>query len=290
MTRIYHDLAAIATTTSPEKQNKTLALLEKLGYTSFATEKVIQASKIHTLRQMISKSTSTSSSSSSPSNKRKRTTSTSSTTSPSPASASSSPTTTIQHLQRITIQLTRTNDFDLIGSSTSKHLEKYDIIAAMPTTEEAFVAACSREDLDLIAIDVSCRLQFRPKPAQVSQAIERGVYFELRYSGSLQSETCRSYFMDNVKTFVRICRGRGIICSSASKELFNVRGHHDIANLMCLCGVKGMERALMFVSENCTRVVERAKLRRRSKIAKRVQEEGGEGGREGNSGAKKSKT
>ena len=253
----YYDLAAISTATSPQVQANTLTLLETLGYTTLAIETIVQAPKIHTLRTITTSSSTTSSSSSSSTTSRKR-----------KRSDSSSSSNAVSTLQRVTIQLTKTNDFDLIGSSTSKNLERFDLVAVMPTTEAAFVTSCAREDIDLIAIDASCRLPFRPKPALVSQAIGRGVYFELRYSGGFQSDTCRQYFIANVKTFVRCCRGRGLICSSASTQLFGVRGHHDLANLMCLCGVKGMERALTFVGENCEHVVQRARTRRLLKMAK----------------------
>jgi ribonuclease P/MRP protein subunit RPP1 len=171
-------------------------------------------------------------------------------------------------LNRVTIEVNATNDFDLIGSTQSKKFEPYDLVAVMPTSDEAFAAACAREDLDLIAIDASSRIQFRPKPQHVDQAIARGVYFELRYSGALQSDTCRQYFIANATVFIRACRGRGLIASSGGKEMYQVRSAHDLANLMCLCGAKGMERALEFVSSNPKHIVERANERRLQKAAK----------------------
>ena len=278
---IYLDLAGVSTQTSPHLQQQSLELLQTLGYTTCATETIISASKVHTLQASSSasstttttSSTSTSSSSSSTSittKKRKR-----------PQQASTPP---VRRLQRVTIQVNSKNDFDLIGSTQSKKLEHYDLVAVLPTSDEAFIVACAREDVDVISIDASSRLPFRPKPQHVGPAIARGVFFELRYSGALQSDTCRQYFITNATLFIRACRSRGLILSSGSKERYQIRGAHDMANLMCLCGVKGMEKALQFVSSNAQHVVERASLRRLLKGAKSVDEEVG-----GGDGAKKAR-
>ena len=128
------DLAGITSKMPPQVQQKSLALLQTLGYTICATETVVTAAKIHTLRPAGNtfppSSTTTTTTST---KKRKRTT-------------HQEPTQPIHVLKRVTIEVNKTNDFDLIGSTQSKTLEQFDLVAALPTTEEAFTAACSRED------------------------------------------------------------------------------------------------------------------------------------------------
>ena len=274
---IYLDLAGVSTQTSPHLQQQSLELLQTLGYTTCATETIISASKVHTLQASSSVSSTTTTTSSTSTSSSSSSTSTTTKKRKRPQQASTPP---VRRLQRVTIQVNSKNDFDLIGSTQSKKLEHYDLVAVLPTSDEAFIVACAREDVDVISIDASSRLPFRPKPQHVGPAIARGVFFELRYSGALQSDTCRQYFITNATLFIRACRSRGLILSSGSKERYQIRGAHDMANLMCLCGVKGMEKALQFVSSNAQHVVERASLRRLLKGAKSVDEEvvgGGDG-------------
>ena len=161
----------------------------------------------------------------------------------------------LKRLTRLTVKIDSAAALDLLGASHSPALRRFDLLCVSPSTSEAFVAACHRNDLDIISIDASSRLEFTIKPSLVSEAVTRGIVFELRYSDALINQTCKRYFLSNASMLIRNCRGRGFICSSGSRNPMHLRGHHDVANLMVMCGVNGLERALWSVGKTCSEVV-----------------------------------
>lgn len=168
---------------------------------------------------------------------------------------------------RLTVKIDSAAALDLVGASHSPALRHFDLLCVIPSTSESFAAACHRNDLDIISIDASARLEFTLKPSLVNEAFKRGIVFELRYSDALLNQTCKRYFLSNASMLIRACRGRGFICSSGSKNPMHLRGHHDIANLMVMCGVNGLERAIWSVGKTCCEVIRRARLRRLDRSA-----------------------
>lgn len=49
-----------------------------------------------------------------------------------------------------------------------------------------FTAACQQLDIDIISLDMSVRLPFYFKAANISSAIARGIVFELTYSTAIR--------------------------------------------------------------------------------------------------------
>ena len=60
-----------------------------------------------------------------------------------------------------------------------------------PTTEKLFAQCCEKLDIDIISLDLSKRLPFFIKPKQVNVAMDRGIYFEIGYSASIQDQHAR---------------------------------------------------------------------------------------------------
>jgi ribonuclease P/MRP protein subunit RPP1 len=142
--------------------------------------------------------------------------------------------------------------------------KKYDIIALRPTDETALHAACSSiETIDIISVDLSTRLPFYFKHGSIGLAIERGIFFEICYSGAIrggsfdvstsESMWChglplpfthsplllidpssRRQLISNAQGLVRATRGRQIILSGGASRALDLRGPHDIINLASL--------------------------------------------------------
>jgi len=84
---------------------------------------------------------------------------------------------------------------------------------------------------------MSRRLDFALKRPSVSQAIARGIHFEITYSTALKDTSNRSHLISNAMTLVRATKGKNIIISSEAKVALDIRGPYDIMNLGTLFGM-----------------------------------------------------
>ncbi|XP_076906847.1 uncharacterized protein LOC143563113 [Bidens hawaiensis] len=132
-------------------------------------------------------------------------------------------------------------------------LKSYNIVAVRPVKQEVFDLACKSYEVDIIAIDFS-ETRFRLKQPLIKAAIERGVCFEITYSGLLDAQL-RRQMISNAKLLVDWTRGKNIIFSSAAASVTEFRGPYDVANLACLLGFS-MERAKAIVSKTCRTLLE----------------------------------
>ncbi|KAL0436513.1 UNVERIFIED_CONTAM: protein GAMETOPHYTE defective [Sesamum radiatum] len=129
-------------------------------------------------------------------------------------------------------------------------LRSYDIVAVRPMNQSAFDQACQVSEVDMIAIDFSEKLPFRLKQPMVKAALERGVYFEITYSGLISDAQLRRQLISNCKLLVDWTRGKNLIFCSAASSATELRGPQDVANLFSLLGLP-MERAKAAISKNC---------------------------------------
>jgi RNase P/RNase MRP subunit p30 len=74
-------------------------------------------------------------------------------------------------------------------SSSNPIVKSYDILAVVPQNEKTFYQACSSLEVDIIALDMAKKLPFVLKPTSVSQAVARGVMFEIIYSSAIRGYT-----------------------------------------------------------------------------------------------------
>nr|KAJ0207434.1 hypothetical protein LSAT_V11C500289860 [Lactuca sativa] len=133
-------------------------------------------------------------------------------------------------------------------------LKTYDIVAVRPLKQDAFDQACKNYEVDIISIDFS-ENRFRLKQPLIKAAIERGVYFEITYSGLVLDAQLRRQMISNAKVLVDWTRGKNLIFSSAAPSVTELRGPHDVANLASLLGLS-MERAKASVSRTCRSLLE----------------------------------
>lgn len=141
----------------------------------------------------------------------------------------------------------------------------YDILALRPVDEKTFQHACSTAECDLISLDLTQRLGYHFKFKTVSEAVKRGVRFEVCYSQGLLGESlARRNLISNVVQLIRATRGgRGIIVSSEAKKAIGCRAPWDVVNLAAIWGLS-QERAHEAVSKEVRSVVASARLKRTS--------------------------
>ncbi|KAF5821479.1 putative ribonuclease P [Helianthus annuus] len=133
-------------------------------------------------------------------------------------------------------------------------IKSYDIVAVRPLSQDVFDKACKSYEVDIIAIDFSAN-RFQLRQPLIKAAIERGVYFEITYSGLLVDAPLRRQIISNAKLLVDWTRGKNVIFSSAAASVTEFRGPYDVANLACLLGFS-MERAKASLSKTCRSLLE----------------------------------
>ena len=66
---------------------------------------------------------------------------------------------------------------------TNKALATYDIIAIKTRNEKVFHSLCrDHDDYDILSFEMSERLSFIPKRGWISEAVRKGISFEICYS------------------------------------------------------------------------------------------------------------
>ncbi|GAU27190.1 hypothetical protein TSUD_107810 [Trifolium subterraneum] len=141
-------------------------------------------------------------------------------------------------------------------------LKTYDLIAVKPLNQTVFDIACERMAVDIISIDFSAKLPFRLKQPMVKMAIQRGVVFEVSYSGLIANAQLRRQLISNAKLLIDWTRGRDIIFSSAAPSVNELRGPCDVSNLLLLFGLS-KEEAKAAISKNCRVLLSNALKRKR---------------------------
>ena len=168
--------------------------------------------------------------------------------------------TSLTILRRCTLVLSESATNNRIAALSAN----YDVLAVRPVDEKTFQHACNTLDCDIISLDLTQRLGFHFKFKTVSDAIKRGVRFEVCYSqGVLGEPLARRNLISNVTQLVRATRGRGIIISSEARRALGCRGPWDVVNLAAVWGLP-QDRAHEAVTKEARSVVVSAKLKRTS--------------------------
>ncbi|XP_014490814.1 uncharacterized protein LOC106753508 [Vigna radiata var. radiata] len=129
-------------------------------------------------------------------------------------------------------------------------LKTYDLVAVKPFNQTAFDLACQTMEVDIISIDFSAKLPFRLKQPMVKVAMQRGICFEVTYSGLFADIQKRRQLISSAKLLMDWTRGHNIVFSSAAPTVNELRGPCDVANLLSLFGLS-KERANAAISKNC---------------------------------------
>lgn len=139
----------------------------------------------------------------------------------------------------------------------------YDILALRPTTEKSLAQACQSLECDIISLDLTTRFFFYFKSKTLSQALQRGVKFEICYAPGIWASDgqARKNLISNATQLIRATRGKGLIISSEAKRALFMRAPCDAINLACLWGL-GQERGVEAVSREARSVAVQARMKR----------------------------
>lgn len=143
--------------------------------------------------------------------------------------------------------------------------QAYDVLAVRPIDEKTLQQACQSLDCDIISMDMTQRLGFFFKFKMLSQAIERGIKFEICYSPGVMAKdsSARRNLIMNTTQLIRASRGRGLIISSEAKSAVGCRAPWDIINLAAVWGL-GQERGHEAVTKEARAAIVSAQMKRTS--------------------------
>lgn len=163
-------------------------------------------------------------------------------------------------LSRLTFTISDHTQNHRVNSLTTT----YDIVALRPTNDKAFQLCCSSLDCDIISLDFTQRIQFPIKFKTVASALQRGIRFEICYSGGITggSDATRN-LISGAGALIRATRGRGIIVSSEASTALGLRAPSDVINLATVWGLS-QERGRESVCDEAARIVRLAGMKRTS--------------------------
>lgn len=170
-----------------------------------------------------------------------------------------SDTTKLNILQRVTIEFSDSGVAHKVNQS--ENLKKYDIIAVIPKTLQAFQYACGTMDIDIISFEPESKIPFKMSRKLYSQAVERGIFFELMYSPAIRDSTSRKNIISTAHNYHAIGKSRNIIVTSGAENYMQVRDVHDVINLGFIFGLNSNE-SLEVVRNNTRRVILKAEGRK----------------------------
>mmetsp|Transcript_14666 Transcript_14666/g.25563 ORF Transcript_14666/g.25563 Transcript_14666/m.25563 type:complete len:385 (+) Transcript_14666:33-1187(+) len=154
----------------------------------------------------------------------------------------------LQQLSRLTFLASDPVQAEALASASSV-TGSYDLLAIQPGSERVLQQACLSLDVDIITMDATQRLPFKLKPATLRPALQRGLMFEVCYSGALGDTTARVMFISNLQALARCTRGRNIVVSSGAASAEGLRTPHAVASLLaCALGVPSHEATRMLAS------------------------------------------
>lgn len=173
-------------------------------------------------------------------------------------------------LQRVTIEVSGTSSsFKL---SLSENIKKYDIIAVIPKTLQAFQFVCNTLDVDIITFEPETQLPFKISRKLYRQAIEKGMFFELMYTPAIRDSTSRKNIISTAHIYHAVGKSKNIIVTSSAENDSQVRDVHDVINLGFILGLNSNE-SLDVIRNNTRRLILKAEGRQRGKFYMNVENE-----------------
>ncbi|XP_075971421.1 ribonuclease P protein subunit Rpp30 [Anticarsia gemmatalis] len=162
-------------------------------------------------------------------------------------------------LQRVTIEFSDSSVAHKLNQSDN--LKKYDIVAVIPKTLQAFQYACGSMDIDVITFEPESRIPFKVGRKLYLQAVERGIFFELMYSPAIRDSTSRKNIISTAHAYHAVGKSRNIIVASGAENHMQVRDVHDVINLGFILGLNS-NQSVEVVRDNARRLILKAKGRR----------------------------
>ncbi|CAB3236732.1 unnamed protein product [Arctia plantaginis] len=174
-------------------------------------------------------------------------------------SADVSKLTKLNILQRVTIEFSDSSIAHKLNQS--EHVKKYDIIAVVPKTLQAFHYACGTMEVDIITFSPECRIPFKVSRSLYTLAAQRGVFFEIMYSPAIRDATSRKNIISTAHTYHAVGKSRNIIVTSGAENYMHVRDVHDVINLGYIFGLNS-NQSLETIRNNARRLILKAEARK----------------------------
>lgn len=166
-------------------------------------------------------------------------------------------------LQRVTIELSdQSSSYKL---ALSENIKKYDIIAVIPKTLQAFQFVCNTLDFDIIAFEPETRIPYKISRKLYRLAIEKGMFFELMYAPAIKDSTSRKNIISTAHIYHAVGKSKNIIVTSGAENDFHIRDVHDVINLGFIFGLNS-NHSLEVIRNNARRLILKAEGRRRGKF------------------------
>jgi len=150
-------------------------------------------------------------------------------------------------------------------NETNAILKTYDIVAVKTNKQNIFTTLCSEYyTFDILTFDMTEKVPIQLKRGLVTEAIKKGIMFEINYSQAIEDPSSRRMVFSNAISIMHSTKDKGIIISSGGEDPFFHRSPHDIINLSTVLGIS-KDQALKTLSENTLRCIKRAESRRNFK-------------------------
>lgn len=162
-------------------------------------------------------------------------------------------------LQRVTIEFSDSSIYHKLNKS--ENIKKYDIIAVIPKTLQAFQFVCSTLDADVITFEPETRIPFKVSRKLYRLAVERGMFFELMYTPAIKDSTSRKNIISTAHTYHAVGKSKNIIVTSSAENDAQIRDVHDVINLGFILGLNS-NQSLEVIRNNTRRLILKAEGRR----------------------------
>jgi ribonuclease P/MRP protein subunit RPP1 len=139
--------------------------------------------------------------------------------------------------------------------TTSTHIKSLNLLSVDCENEKIFQFACNEMEVDLIALDLSTRLDFYLKQDYIKNAVKRGIFFEICYTNINQ------HTLANAREIVKHTRGKNIIISSNARTQLELKQPADIINICYLFGLSN-DQALKAITTNCQELLEKVEAKK----------------------------
>lgn len=142
----------------------------------------------------------------------------------------------------------------------SQNIKKFNILAALPTTEAAMQHACQTFNGDIITYNADT-IKTRLNRKFYYLAVRRNMFFEIKYSPVITNSNDRRVTISKAQQYHMIGKSKSIIISSEATDRFHIRGPYDIASLGVIFGLSE-EQAKCAISTMGRKVLVAAESRR----------------------------
>ena len=160
----------------------------------------------------------------------------------------------IKFLKRLTIEISDSKDIFQFNNP-NQAMKSYDILAVMPMNEKMFDLVCGDVNADIITINQEEKINFALKKSLILNAINKNVYFEIVYNDFIKDDNRRSVFISNVLLLLDVTKGKNLIISSSSSELFYHRSPYDIITIFETIFECKTDIVKRMISENCEKII-----------------------------------